>query len=116
MRRCFDSLSDKTIKIIYDKYVEEKNKYGREEPISFEVFLEDPDQCDWVEYLMYALEERGFEYSYGPDGGDMMFGISPEKMPEDMTLKEFKDSIEKKLEDVGMSGSVYLISEGWYDG
>ena len=113
----FENLSDKAKKSIYDQYVRDAEKYNNGNYVSFEKYIEDPYNYDWKETLLYLFEEKGLICSYGPDSDyGLMVGKHPEKMSEDMTLREFKDSVRKIFEDIGIPGSVYFIEEGWYDG
>lgn len=110
----FEKLSEKTKKIIYDMYAEE-GKDRKDEIVTYEEYVDDAESFGWKEYFENLLEDNGFECSYGPYGEEFMFGISPTKMPEDMTLKGFKNDINNKLEELGISGGVYFIEEGWMD-
>jgi DnaJ-class molecular chaperone len=112
----FESLSDKTKKLIYDKYIEESKKSNSEFYVSFEDF-DKFSNSQKMEYLEYLIEDNGFIWSHGSEEYDgIMVGVHPEKMDENMTLKEFKENIKNKFEGLGLSGSVYFIEEGWYNG
>jgi len=112
--KSFYNLSDKTKKSIYDQYINCIDG----ECVSFEEFSKDPSSYNWMEFLTDLFEKRGLKYSYGEDEtcGEIMVGMHPEKMSEDMTLREFKNNIQKIFEDIGIPSNISFIEAGWYDG
>lgn len=111
----FNQLPYKVKKIIYEEYVEDGKKYDYKF-VTFEEFNKNPSLYEWMEYLTYLFEENGLECSHGPEGCELMVGKHPDKMPDDMTLREFKNNIQKIFEDIGIPSRIYFIEEGWYDG
>lgn len=71
-------------------------------------------------YNFYKLaEEQGLKVNQMDYEPEIMIGVSPFKMKEDQTLKQFKEEIIKCFHKIGInieSNELYTIEECWRDG
>lgn len=111
----FDSIPKPLQEMVYNKYVEWAKKYHNKY-ISYEEFIEDPDVYEWIDYLNNIVGELGLSQKWCYDGNFIYIGISPNKIPENKTIKEAKDETKQKLEELGLNTSKFgFILESWYD-
>jgi hypothetical protein len=83
-----DDIPEKVKKTLYDKYKKENQTYE--------------DFCDYgvFDALDMLFDDLNLEYIFD-NMGFLYIGMSPDKMPEEMSLKEFKNDIIKKIKDIG---------------
>jgi hypothetical protein len=85
-----DKLPDKFKKFLYNKLKKENQSYD--------------DFCDMLDDCLYDLlyvSDLGLECTISAEDNLLYLGLHPTRMPEDVTLREFKESIIKKLHEIG---------------
>ena len=86
-----DKIPEKFKKFLYDKFKKQNESYS--------------DFCESIfedySILYDLLEALDLEYEISNDTDQLYLGIHPTRMPEDVTLREFKESIIKKLHEIG---------------
>ena len=73
-----------------------------------------------IEDVNYECNKIGLECNSDYDSNILYIGKSPFKMKDDQTVKDFKDSIVSKLEELGFENIDYKslceIEKSWYEG
>jgi hypothetical protein len=84
---------------------------------------EDEDYCDVEGGIEKFLTEKGvsIDVHWGgtgySDARDYLIGVSPDKCPDDMTMGEFKEGIEKDVRKIFGDGvNCMWHKEAWYNG
>ncbi len=98
--------------LIYKKYLDNDPD---EEKINREEFFEQ-DAYDIVDYLDGILTEKGMDYAYPPYDDYLYIGMSPFKIGDNETGKQFKERISGLLKELGFDEEPGEIVEAWRDG
>lgn len=111
---CFDNLPESVKKMIYSEYAGYIIKYGDGSMSSYEEFLENPEDHEWVYHSIDAFEKVNL--TCVSRDCDLYIGISPDEMDENKTIVESKNKTIQKLRDLGFDVDklVYML-ESWYD-
>ena len=103
------------LKKAYEAEKEYRQSKGLE-AITFEDWKYSAEQDGIREVIDALMNKYELVYCYYWDADELMIGRSPWKMKDDETIGEFRESVTKAFQEMGIEQKPGIIEEAWRDG